>query len=371
MVGRAISMWSRARYMFALGVALIALGGVIAAGQAAQPGTVDQKAIQVPTAKPGEVPTLHVYADLIDVPVLVMGPGWEPIPRIANDRFRVSIGGGPPYRVQHVRLEGEDPISLGILLDLRGSQDELLKTMGKDLGRLVPGSLHAQDRVSMYGLDCGLVRSLNDVPVTQQDLRHGVRVLLDARQVRRNERPKRACPTGQHFWDSVGAVVVEISRLPGRRVVLVVSDGYDSGSNHRANSVRLYAQLKGVAIFGLADAAVSLQWRQLFEAPFDDVCQLSGGMIAPADSKGLAGQLQAFLAKVRGRYILEFPRPYNATPGGYSLDVRIDHSDAWIRAAGISFPIEDSAVKNDPTTVQGDPSLTPVQGPHRVLEDKH
>ena len=317
------------------------------------------------------VPTLHVYADLIQVPVLVMGPGWNPIPRIANDRFRVSIGGGPPYRVQHVRLEGDDPISLGILLDLRGSQDELLKKMGPALEQLVPGYLHGRDRISIFGLDCGLMRSLNDAPPTQQNLAHGVEVLLNAREVRKKERPKQACPVGQHFWDSVGGVASEIARLPGRRVMLVVSDGYDKGSNNRTNNVREYAQVKGVAIFGLVDAGISMPWWRMFEAPFDDVCQLSGGMVATSSPMNLAGQLRAFVTKVRGRYILEFPRPYNATAGGYSLDVRIEHSDAWIRTAGISFPTEDSAVRDDPTTVKEDPSLAPVQGTHRVLGNKH
>lgn len=317
------------------------------------------------------VPTLHVYADLIQVPVLVMGPGWSPIPRIASDRFRVSIGGGPPYRVQHVRLEGEDPISLGILLDLRGSQDELLKKMGPALGQLVPGYLHAHDRVSVYGLDCGLMRSLDDAPATPQNLQHGVAVLLDARGARKKERPKQACPAGQHFWDALGAVVVDTSHLPGRRVMLVVSNGYDKGSKVRANSVREYAQVKGVAIFGLVDASISMPWWKMFEGPFDDACQLSGGMVATANSMNLAGQLQGFVTKVRGRYILEFPRPYNATAGGYDLDVKIDHSDAWIRTAGISFPIQASEARDDSTTIKEDPSLTPVQGPHRILGNKH
>ncbi len=371
MAGDAISMWNGPRCMFALGVVLAWVGSAMAAGQAVQQETVGQKTIQVPVAKPGEVPTLHVYADLIDVPVLVMGPGWTPIPRIANDRFRVSIGGGPAYRVQHVRLEGEDPISLGILLDLRGSQDELLKRMGKALEQLVPGSLHAQDRVSIYGLDCDLERTLDGLPATQQNLRHSVRVLLDARQERKKQRPKQPCTTGQHFWDAVGGVVSDMSRQQGRRVLLVVSDGYDKGSNTRANTVRQYAQAKSIAIFGLVDAGVTPQWWQMFETPFDNVCEFSGGMIASTNSMNLAKQLQAFVAKVRGRYILEFPRPYNAAPGGYSLEVTVDHSNALVRPAGISFPIEDSAVKNDPTTVQGDPSRTPVLGPHRVSEDKH
>lgn len=363
MIGpREVAVW-----VYLLGQCVLVPTSLAAQSKAGQAGAGQGVSMNLPSV-PNSTPTLHVYADLIQVPVLVMGPGWVPIPRIANDRFRVSIGGGPLYRVQHVRLEGEDPIALGILLDLRGSQDDLLKTMGKALAGLVPGSLHAQDRVSLYGLDCGLLRSMGDVPATQQGLRHGVKVLLNARRAQREARPRQACPTEQRFWDALGSVVLDMSRLPGRRVVLAVSNGYDKGSQNRANRVREYAQAKGVAIFGLADVAVGVQWREEIEAPFDNLCQLSGGMITPANSFNLSKQLEGFVKMVRGRYILEFPRPSNATPGGYSLDVRIDHSDAWIRSAGAAYPIEDSAVKNDPTTVNADPSLTPVQGTHRVLD---
>jgi len=63
--------------------------------------------------------TLHVYTNLIQIPTLVLGPNRERLTKpIAENRFSVSIDSGPKFRATHVRLEGDDAISLSILLDV-------------------------------------------------------------------------------------------------------------------------------------------------------------------------------------------------------------------------------------------------------------
>ncbi len=66
------------------------------------------------------IPTLHVYANLIQIPVVVLSPFHMPLAPIAPSRFSISLDSGPQFRPTHVRTEGDDPISLSILLDARG-----------------------------------------------------------------------------------------------------------------------------------------------------------------------------------------------------------------------------------------------------------
>src|ERR1700677_21643 len=56
--------------------------------------------------------TLHVYASTIQIPVLVLGTDRQPTAPVASGRFKVSLDDGPKFRATHVRLEGDDPISL-------------------------------------------------------------------------------------------------------------------------------------------------------------------------------------------------------------------------------------------------------------------
>ena len=101
---------------------------------------------------------------------------------------------------------------------------------------------------------------------------------------------------------------------------------------------------------------------------FHSICELSGGHgVSVDDRKSLEDTLHRFVTMVRERYIVEFPRPANATSGEHVKEVRIANSKDFIRPAGISVPIPDAAVLADPTTVPSDPSRTPVVGTRKPM----
>lgn len=91
------------------------------------------------------VKTLHVYTDTIQIPVLVLSAQHEALPSIAPTRFNVVIDGGPKFRVSHVRLEGDDPISLSILLDVSGDEAALMSKVSGEIAGLAPLSLRPAD----------------------------------------------------------------------------------------------------------------------------------------------------------------------------------------------------------------------------------
>jgi hypothetical protein len=322
-------------------------------------------------AQGADIPTLHVYANTIQIPVLVLGEDRKKIAPIAPDRFSVSFDGGPPFRVSHVRLEGDDPISLAILLDMSGAEAELSSKLEDAIAGLAPLSLRAQDHVSVYGLDCELTRYASDVPAGQAHLK---RLVHEARQSwvdRRRGNFGSKCEQQVKLWDALAFVTHHLLSLPGRRVILAVTDGKDKGSIHPWNEVRVFAQANAVAIFGVRYVPLlppeSRSVGHALEDPFRSICELSGGLVFSADRSDVAKRLNGFMELVRGRYILEFPRPYNSTVGQHELVVTIDKSKAFIRSTGISVPLQDAKVLADPTTVHTDPALAPEVGTHHIL----
>src|ERR1700677_437796 len=126
----------------------------------------------VPVQQDEQIHTLHVYTNLIQIPTLVLDPKREQLKKpIAESRFSVSIDSGPWFRATHVRQEGDDPISLSILLDVSGDSSELMSKMDTAIGSLAPDALHAKDHVSIYAIDCALVQSLTDVPADTESLK--------------------------------------------------------------------------------------------------------------------------------------------------------------------------------------------------------
>jgi hypothetical protein len=329
----------------------------------------------VPASQEPPTRTLHVYANLIQMPTLVLGPHRERLTKpIPEKNFSISIDGGPWFRATHVRPEGDDPISLSILLDLSGDTATLMPKMNEAIAELAPLSLHPKDHVSIYALECSLVRSLDDAPAESASLKLAVDRALASWQFRQQNKHEPKCQQSVHLWDALEILVDRLRDLPGRRVVLVVSDGEDHGSRRSWNEVRSDAQANGTAVFGmtylpsyaLADNVAYAKRSR--ENPFFAICDLTGGIVSTTSNVSLNDSMKRFTAMLRERYIVEFPRPANATPGKHGMQVQVA-KDYWdiIHAAGVSVPIPDAALLADPTTVKSDPTLTPELGKRRIV----
>ena len=330
---------------------------------------------QQPTSQDEPIRTLHVYTDLVQVPTLVLGRNHESIsPPIAEQRFSVSIDFGPWFRVTHTRMEGNDPISLSILLDTGGAAADLLPKIDDAIAALAPSSLTSRDRVSIYALDCDLSRSLNDIPVESTLLKLGADAALKPWTIRKQNRNASNCKQSVHLWDSLGFIATELSKLPGRRVLLVITDGRDRGSVRTWNEVRGYTQAAGIAVFGMENSAVTAGWSSIAWShqndanAFQAICELSGGMLMLTNPDSIGKSLEQSIALLRGRYIVEFPRPRNSTKGEHDMRIKIAKAgNDFIRPSGISVPMPDPAVLADPTTVPSDPSHAPEQGQRHVM----
>jgi hypothetical protein len=357
---------------------------VVAALTAALKGTA-LMAQEAPPAVDSGVPTLHVYTNLVQVPTLVLTMTNDLIGKpIAGNRFSVSIDSGRWFRATHVRQEGDDPISLSILLDANGDTAALLPKVGDAIGKLAPLSLHPRDRVSVYALDCSLLRSLDDVAANGVLLKQAVGAVLEPTLLRKSNKLEKNCELRGHLWDGLGQVAVALRGLPGRRVILVVTDGHDTGSKLSWNQVRDFAQARGIAIFALNLASTSsagIGYRlgrrgylasgggsSPVENPLISLCELSGGIvIRMSDPTALSKSLERFVTILRERYIVEFPRPANSTAGEHGMEIKIDKGFYLIRPSGVSMPLPDPVLMADPSTIQAGPSQAPEQGTRKVM----
>ena len=316
--------------------------------------------------------TLHAYANLIQLPVLVLSPARERLKKaIPADRFVISIDSGPWFRATHARPEGDDPISLSILIDARGQEGTLTNHIEDALAALAPTSLHATDTASVYSLDCGLSRGLNNTQVDSNNLHDGAVAALAPWRTRLATRGR--CAQNVSLQESLLYVISERNKLPGRRVVLVLSSGSNESHGVSWRTISEAAQTGGTALFAIApQIPASLGWHNPgltaglpsnnSEAELEAACELTGGMLLRTSGKGVQSALTEVATMLRERYIVDFPRPANATAGRHVIEIQVQKSAAFVRPAGISVPIADPATLADPTTVPSDATLAPVQG---------
>jgi hypothetical protein len=306
--------------------------------------------------------TLHAYANLLQIPVLVLSPSLKPLPLIPASKFAISLDSGPKFRPTHVRLEGDDPIALSILIDVSDSDTDLMRGIDDVIADLSPTFLRRSDHVSIYALDCTLTRSLYDAPADSTQLKDSVEVALRSWNSRRHQKQAR-CNKAVHLWDALAFMTENMLSLTGRRVILAVTDGQDKGSLNTWNELRVFAAASGVAIFGMTRHE-SLPNP---EAVFQLVCGRTGGLVLTTNKGKVSQELERFTTLLRERYILEFPRTDSAASGPHSFDVTISNSNALIRSTGISVPIADPRILADPTTIPSDPAHAPQMGKRHIL----
>jgi hypothetical protein len=332
-------------------------------------GTLSAQDAPIPQDEP--IHTLHVYANLVQIPTLVLEPNRERIRKpIAEGRFSISIDGGPWFRATHARQEGDDSISLSVLLDLRGDVVELMPKISNAISALAPLSLHPKDHVSIYALDCSLVQSSNDVSVDKEELKAAVDKALHPWMDRR-QKVEPNCVQPVHLWDAMAHITSDLYKLPGRRVILLVSDGKDKDSNRSWDDVSTYAHAAGVSVFGMTNELQNQigtnrvsPWLGV-ENSYQSMCEWNGGIVLLTSVKSLGETLKRFTSMLRERYIVEFPRPANITLGHHGVVVKIAKGDSdFIRAAGVSVKLPDSAALADPTTIPS-ATHTPELGNHR------
>jgi VWFA-related protein len=337
------------------------------------------------TPESNDVPTLHAYTNLVQVPTLVLGHDRKPIPAMDERRFFVSLDGGPKLRVTHARLEGADPLSGAILLDMSQADPGEVSQADQAIADLAPNSVHEQDEVFIYAMDCRLIRPQDGGATDAATLRRHVDLVMRQSQPRSGKGADR-CQNPINLWDSLVSLVQTLSTRPGRRVILAVTDGVDRVSRNSWNDLRAFAQEESVAIFGFVQPAdvmskqnnsANLEKILQEQSPsgqaeplFNGVCELSGGEVLTTSGKDLGKQLAWAVTLIRGRYIVEFPRPMSTVGGVHNLEISIYKSRAIIRPTGAGVPTMDPAILKDPTTVPSDPSLAPQLGNRRILQPK-
>jgi hypothetical protein len=339
-------------------------------------------------APPGPDPqpapyVLHAYTDLLRVPALVVDRKDMPLGSLNLQSFQLQIDSGPRFRPTAFHMEDNEPLNLALVLDASGAESDLLKQLPLTPGNGLPTTLLPHDTYSVYAFDCHVIRSARAMPYPEAATRKSVTQALDA-PVLFDTRGR--CHDRKRLWDAMQIAADDLAAQPGWRIMLVLSDGEDSGSSAKWATLRDTVIHSSIAIFSLHD-------RYTFHDPgsayyagsrsrgfggsisadstenlFAELVGRSGGEILPATVKDLGQKLDHVLALVRSRYILQFSRPLNMESGLHHLDVHTSAHGAIVLASGVSVPARDPSILRDPTTVPTDASKLPVPGNRKPMK---
>jgi hypothetical protein len=290
---------------------------------------------------------------MAQVPTLFLSTNRHPVPHLDPQHINISLDGHSPFHPSHIRLEGDDPITLAILLDVSGSVSDLLPAFSKDFSAWVSSALKPQDHLSIYAVDCSIFQTDNYQASSPATLQHDLDTAINS-PLPHGKKGRPACGNSIRLRDSMSTIMGQLTQLPGRRVLLVITDGYDGASIRSWDDLKNDAADRDVSVFGMNPTNA-----QFFELgmPFFFFTQHTGGVSFQTSPQFISRSMPAFIKLLRERAILEFPMSASFS-GHHVIEVTMDHSDARILPAGFAIvPISDSMPPVTPP--QSDTAPTP------------
>ena len=313
--------------------------------------------------------TLKVYTNVVQVPTLVLDHDRQPMRPIDFRRFQVSLDSGKEFAPTHVRMEGADPLNLAILIDV-GSRErrDLAAGVASAMAEVATKELHSEDRVSIYLLSCNLLRTVHEVQPFPGLLSSSIEGGLQSPKLGKDSTGE-SCGTKVFLWGAMGAVVKDMSDMARRRAMLVIGDGRDDGSVISWPNLHEYAALEGVALFGLRETMDLGSWLQVDHMDvFRALCESTGGIVMDVEKRNLQKRLQQWIEMLRGRYVVEFPRPQTLGNGQHSITVSIRRDGlAFTTLAGVSVSLPDPKITEDPNYVPSNAGAGIPVGKRRPL----
>jgi hypothetical protein len=338
----------RARFAWAmLCFAVPALAGTSRCGAQVETPPEPQQETQ-----PADPPpfTLHAYANLVQIATLVLSWKSKPLPPIEREHFAIRLDSGPPFRPTAMHIEGNDAIDLAVLIDASGDQKEMLEHFDDALEAMARAGLLRHDHITVYAVDCALVRA----PAVTADDGPGIKSAVAAAlayPMLHGTRGKR-CEGEIHLRDSLVWMGNELANSSARRVILAITDGEDSKSTHSWRETKDFLEVHGVAVFGVHDSYDAfVDASKPGEALFRLLCEGTGGLYLDSSVAQIGVTLGRFITLVRGRYILEFPRPSENRPGQHLVEISVPGTHDFIVHTGALIPLPDPSMLAGPDLV--------------------
>jgi hypothetical protein len=313
--------------------------------------------------------TLHVYTNLVQIPTLILNIDFDLPHPVPIEKIDISLDRGPNFHPVKMHMEGHEPVSLSMLIDVRYDLLHRLpeKYLAQMIGSFAKHSLGPEDSLTLYAVHCRMASSQPLIHPTEEAVETAVRGLLLQRGLH-GDTPGQPCNELPDLWSATAHVAQQMTGTSGHRALLLVSSGKNLGGPSEAEVVRELALYNNIAIFSvhsIGNYIADIGFQSEIAAhpiiistlpkggpdPFFEMSASTGGLAIASMDMYLEGCFERVMTMMRGRYILEFPRPDKDEPGMHSIDVTVPSSKLYIVTAGVSYPNESPEQRNAPNTI--------------------
>ena len=271
-----------------------------------------------------DAPEFRSQVELVVIPCAVVDAGGSPVHGLTREDFRV-FDNDVRRMVSYFSQDDDQPVTLGILIDESDSQSGLAGEHRRTVVELLRRVLRPNDSAFVVSVGQNL-RLYRDLTLTQMES-FG------------EPCPKRAGISvcgGSPLWNAVyDAASLKLRNAKGNKALLLLTDGFDTGSVRTWSQAAAAAQKAGAAVYAIQYRSDS--GRSYAPELYRLVAETAGAWFS-----GAAGDLEPILARLetdlRRRYVVGF-RPEKVTLGNLRHEIRVEvtRPDLVVRARKIYY----------------------------------
>jgi VWFA-related protein len=261
------------------------------------------------TAFSQDAPEFRSQVELVAIPCTVVDAVGSPVHDLTREDFRV-FDNDVPRIVSYFSHDDDQPVTLGILIDDSDSQHDLLSEHRRTVFELLHRMLRSSD--SAFVISIGEdVRLYRDLTLTEMEpfgepcsRRQGISVC-----------------GGSPLWNAVyDAARLKLRGVKGNKALLLLTDGFDTGSVRTWSEAAAAAQKADTAVYAIQYRSAS--GRSYAPQLYRLIAETAGTWFsAPAGDLGpIVARLET---ELRARYVVGF-RPERVTFGKLRHEVRVE-----------------------------------------------
>jgi Ca-activated chloride channel family protein len=288
-------------------------------------------------------PDIQIDVDLVTVACAVDAGAGTAARNLKAEDFKL-LDNGRPREIQNFWQESDLPLTVALVADVSGSQAGYIRSHREAISQFLKQVIGPRDRAMVVEvaqrswLISALTGSGGDLSAAVERIgtSEGKRSPLLG-PVCRNESFPHGCG-GTALWHGLYYTGRELKQVPGRKAIIVLSDGLDTGSDLRLSDVIEMAQSAGTVVYSIKYASpmrflsISGAIAQAVSHGIDRLSRETGGIIFPNPGHRTAEVFSKIESDLRNMYVLGFTPPADARDGKFHrLDVTTTHPDLVVR----------------------------------------
>lgn len=301
-------------------------------------GLSQQKAPQPPPAEDEEV--IRGGVELVNILATVRGKNNALISNLAKEDLRI-LEDGKEQEIRYFGRETDLPLTIGMLIDVSGSMEALIPIERKAGSEFFRQVLRNQDLAFLisFGKDSELLQdTTNSARLLERglnELRLNSGVFFGGGPV-----PTANSPAGTVLYDAVFLAADErLRREVGRKVIILITDGEDTGSRVSRDKAIEAAQKADAIIYSIYYQDPRYGGN---EGVLKRMSEETGGRVFRVDRRmNLESIFTEIQNEMRTQYSITYAPTNSVKDGGYrKLEYRLANKDYKIQARRGYYAIE-------------------------------